>query len=155
MIAMQKIVVPTDFSEYSKKSLRYAVEFARNFRAEILLIYVIEPIAYPADFSFGQIALPNMETELRQRAEAQLQRLIEAEIQDQIVARFSVRSGKPSTEIVQLAAEENADLIIIATHGHGGLEHVLFGSTAERVIRKAPCPVLSIREKEKDFITGQ
>jgi universal stress protein A len=152
MIAMKKIVVPVDFSEYSKKSLRYAVEFATNFSSEILLVYVIEPVAYPADFSFGQIALPASETELRQRAEMQLEKLIETEIQSRVVARSFLRTGKPSSEILQLARDESADLIIIATHGHTGVEHVLFGSTAERVIRKAPCPVLSIRDKEKEFI---
>jgi universal stress protein A len=153
MITMHRIVVPIDFSEYSKKSLRYATEFAVSFQSEILLVYVIEPIAYPADFSFGQIALPMSDADLRQRAEAQLQRLIDTEIQGRLVARAAVRAGKPSSEIVQYAKEEEADLIIIATHGHSGVEHVLFGSTAERVIRKAPCPVLSIRDKEKEFIS--
>jgi universal stress protein A len=153
MIAMKKIIVPIDFSEYSKKSLRYAVEFATSFQSEILLIYVIEPVTYPADFSFGQIALPMAETEVRQRAEAQLEKLIETAIERRVSARAFVRAGKPSAEIVRLAGDESADLIIIATHGHTGVEHVLFGSTAERVIRKAPCPVLSIREKERDFIS--
>ncbi len=154
MISMKKILVPIDFSDYSKKALRYAIEFARNFETEIILLYVVEPVIYPADFSFGQVAIPSMENELRERAATQLEKLIETEVHNDVRARSVVRSGKPFFEINQLAREENVDLIIIATHGHTGIEHVLFGSTAEKVVRKAPCPVLSIREQERDFITS-
>lgn len=151
MISMNTIVVPVDFSEYSKKALRYAVEFARNFNAEIILIYVVEPLVYPADFSFGQVAIPAMESELQERGMRELQTLMTTEIPD-LRSRAIVKVGKPFLEIIQTARTENADLIIIATHGHTGLEHALFGSTAEKVVRKAPCPVLTVREKEKEFI---
>jgi nucleotide-binding universal stress UspA family protein len=152
MISMKRILVPIDFSEYSKKALRYAVAFARNFQSEIVLVYVVEPVVYPADFSFGQVAVPSMERELFERGEEQLRKLIETEIRGELPARSMVRSGKPFVEIIRAAAEEDVDLVIIATHGHGGIEHVLFGSTAEKVVRKAPCPVLTVREKEKDFV---
>ena len=152
MIDMKRIIVPIDFSDYSKKALRYAVEFAKQFSAEIILVYVVEPVVYPADFSFGQVAIPSMENELRQRGEEQLAKLLENEAGHLIPSRAVVRSGKPFVEINLLAQEENADLIIIATHGHSGIEHVLFGSTAEKVVRKAHCPVLTVREKEKEFI---
>jgi nucleotide-binding universal stress UspA family protein len=152
MIDMKRIIVPIDFSDYSKKALRYAVEFAKQFSAEIILVYVVEPVVYPADFSFGQVAIPSMENELRQRGEEQLAKLLENEAGRLIPSRAVVRSGKPFVEINMLAQEENADLIIIATHGHSGIEHVLFGSTAEKVVRKAHCPVLTVREKEKEFI---
>jgi len=152
MPQITRIVVPIDFSEYSKKAFRYAIDFARSFRAEMVLVYVVEPIVYPADFSFGQVALPSMERELLQRGEEQLKNLIDKEVPDGIAARSIVRSGKPFVEIIQVAKEENAELIIIATHGHSGIEHVLFGSTAEKVVRKAPCPVLSIRSPERDFV---
>jgi nucleotide-binding universal stress UspA family protein len=152
MIDMKRIIVPIDFSDYSKKALRYAVEFAKQFSAEIVLVYVVEPVIYPADFSFGQVAIPSMENELRQRGQEQLAKLLETESGGLIASRAVVRSGKPFVEINLLAQEENADLIIIATHGHSGIEHVLFGSTAEKVVRKAHCPVLTVREKEKEFI---
>jgi len=152
MIDMNKIIVPIDFSEFSKKALRYAVEFARQWNAEIILVYVVEPVIYPADFSFGQVAIPSMESELRERGKEQLDKLIASDVVGAVRARGLVRGGKPFVEIIHAAMEENADLIIIATHGHSGIEHALFGSTAEKVVRKAPCPVLSIRSSEKEFI---
>jgi nucleotide-binding universal stress UspA family protein len=152
MIDIKRIIVPIDFSEYSKKALRYAVEFARRFHAEIVLVYVVEPLVYPADFSIGQIAVPSMEQDFLQHGKEQLAHLVETVVADAVAARSIVRSGKPFVEIIRLAREEEADLIIIATHGHTGIEHALFGSTAEKVVRKAPCPVLSIRDPEKEFI---
>lgn len=152
MPQIQRIVVPIDFSEYSKRAFRYAIDFAQTFGAEMILVYVVEPIVYPADFSFGQVALPSMERELQDRSSEQLSALIAKEVPEGMPARCVIRSGKPFVEIIQLAKEENADLIIIATHGHSGIEHVLFGSTAEKVVRKAPCPVLSIRSPEREFV---
>ncbi|MDH7514526.1 MAG: universal stress protein [Bacteroidota bacterium] len=145
---IKKILVPIDFSDYSKNSLKYAVAFASRFDAEIILVYVVEPIIYPADFSFGQIAIPAMDAELRSQGEQQLRKLIETEAGKNVTARAIVRSGKPFVEINQLAREENVDLIILASHGHTGIEHVFFGSTADKVVRKAPCPVLTLREKK-------
>jgi nucleotide-binding universal stress UspA family protein len=149
---ISRIVVPIDFSEYSKKAFRYAIDFAQTFSAEMILVYVVEPIIYPADFSFGQVALPSMEREIQDRGLEQLQALIEKEVPAGINARSTIRTGKPFVEIIQVAKEEKADLIVIATHGHSGIEHVLFGSTAEKVVRKSPCPVLSIRSPEREFV---
>ncbi len=152
MPQLKRIVVPIDFSEYSKKAFRYAIDFAKTFGAEMILVYVVEPIIYPADFSFGQVALPSMERELHDRSLEQLNALIQKEVPEGTAARCVIRSGKPFVEIIQVAKEEKADLIIIATHGHSGIEHVLFGSTAEKVVRKAPCPVLSLRSPEREFV---
>ena len=152
MPQITRIVVPVDFSEYSKNAFRYAIDCAQTFDAEMILVYVIEPIIYPADFSFGQVALPSIEHELQERGLDQLQILIGKEVPSGVRARAVIRSGKPFVEIIQLAKEEQADLIIIATHGHSGIEHVLFGSTAEKVVRKSPCPVLSIRSPEREFV---
>jgi nucleotide-binding universal stress UspA family protein len=112
----------------------------------------VEPTIYPADFSFGQIGFPNIEDELRTRGSEELENLITKEIAGKIRSRKIVRTGKPFYEINQYALEENISLIIIATHGHTGMEHILFGSTAEKVVRKAPCPVLVVRTGEHDFV---
>jgi nucleotide-binding universal stress UspA family protein len=151
-IALQRILVPIDFSEHSKNALKYAIPFANRFRASIDLIYVVEPTIYPADFSFSQIGFPNVEEELRNRGSDELDNLIKNEIAGVVPARKVVRTGKPFFEINQYADEESIDLIIIATHGHTGMEHILFGSTAEKVVRKAPCPVLVVRTGEHEFI---
>jgi nucleotide-binding universal stress UspA family protein len=151
-IHLQRILVPIDFSDFSKNALKYAIPFAEQFRASIDLLYVVEPAIYPADFSFGQVGFPNVEEELRKRGTEELDLLVKREIKRRVPARFSVRTGKPFYEINQYAKEEDIDLIIIATHGHSGVEHILFGSTAEKVVRKAPCPVLVVRSGEKEFV---
>ncbi|MBI3004102.1 MAG: universal stress protein [Ignavibacteriales bacterium] len=151
-IRLSRILVPIDFSEFSKNALKYAIPFARQFEASVDLLYVVEPAIYPADFSFGQVGFPNVEEELRKRGTEELETLMKKEIGRRLPARFSVRTGKPFYEINQYATEEDIDLIIIATHGHSGMEHILFGSTAEKVVRKAPCPVLVVRSGEKEFV---
>lgn len=149
---LQKILVPIDFSDYSKKALNYAFRFAEQFGASLTLLYVVEPTVYPADFSFGQIGFPNVEDELRKKGEGELHAMIDDMIKGQVPATAVVKTGLPFVEVTTYAAENDIDLIIVATHGHTGVEHILFGSTAEKIIRKAPCPVLVVRQKEKDFV---
>jgi len=151
-IELKRILVPIDFSEHSKKALQYAIPFAEQFKASIDLLYVVEPTIYPADFSFGQVGFPNVEDELRQRGDEELKSLIAKEIGARVPAKQVIRTGKAFYEIGEYAREQSMDLIIIATHGHSGVEHVLFGSTAEKVVRHAPCPVLVVRMSEKEFV---
>lgn len=146
---IKKVLVPIDFSDYSKSALKYAVNFSRLFNAEIILIYVVEPVIYPPDFSMGQIAMPSINTEWDERAKDELDKLAKSEISTSV--KTILKTGKPFVEIIETAKEENIDLIIIATHGHTGVEHILFGSTAEKVVRKAPCPVLTLREPIKGY----
>jgi universal stress protein A len=151
-INLKRILVPIDFSEYSKRALKYAIPFAEHFGASIDLLYVVEPTIYPADFSFGQAGFPNLEEELRSSGSHELDSLIQKEIAGRIPARKVIKTGKPFYEIIQYAREAKMDLIIIATHGHSGMEQILFGSTAEKVVRKAPCPVLVVRTGEHEFV---
>ncbi|HSP88099.1 MAG TPA: universal stress protein [Ignavibacteriaceae bacterium] len=148
---IKKVLVPIDFSDYSKSSLKYAVNYAKHFNASLVIVYVIEPVIYPPDFSMGQIAIPTPGLEMDKRAEEELNKLAEKEIPAGLSVKKIIKSGKPFVEIIETAAEEDVDLIIIATHGHSGVEHILFGSTAEKVVRKAPCPVLTLREPAKGF----
>jgi len=149
--SIKKVLVPIDFSDYSKSALKYAVDFAKSFGAEIVLVYVVEPIVYPPDFSMGQMAIPAISIEWDNRAKEELTKLAESEMTKGIKVKTVLRTGKPFVEIIETAVEEDIDLIIIATHGHTGVEHILFGSTAEKVVRKAPCPVLTLREPVKGF----
>ncbi|MCB0743668.1 MAG: universal stress protein [Ignavibacteriales bacterium] len=146
-----KILVPIDFSNYSKQALRYAVNFSKKFSSKLYLVYVVEPVIYPSDFSMGQVTFPVTDTELNQRAKEELETLAKEEIGAEISVETIIRTGKPFVEINETASELDIDLIIIATHGHTGMEHLLFGSTAEKVVRKAPCPVLTLREPIKGF----
>ncbi|MEJ2194975.1 MAG: universal stress protein [Ignavibacteriaceae bacterium] len=148
---INKVLVPIDFSDYSKIALKYAVDFAQKFNAEMFLVYVVEPVIYPPDFSMGQIAIPSVNTEWDIKAKEELDNLADSEIPDGVKVKTTIKTGKPFLEIIETASEEDVDLIIIATHGHSGMEHILFGSTAEKVVRKAPCPVLTLREPIKGF----
>ena len=148
---IKKVLVPIDFSDYSKSALKYAVNFSKMFNAEMILVYVVEPVIYPPDFSMGQIAMPSVNTEWDERAKDELEKLAKNEIFGIKNVKTLIKTGKPFVEIIETAKAEDADLIIIATHGHSGVEHILFGSTAEKVVRKAPCPVLTLREPIKGF----
>ncbi|WKZ68205.1 MAG: universal stress protein [Melioribacteraceae bacterium] len=151
MANFKKILVPIDFSDYSKRALRYAIDFAKQFNSELSLVSVIEPMIYPADFSMGQVAIPATDQNLTERVETELETLEKNEIGSELKSKRIIKTGKPFYEIIETAREEDVDLIIIATHGHTGVEHLLFGSTAEKVVRKAPCPVLTLREPIKGF----
>jgi nucleotide-binding universal stress UspA family protein len=148
---IKKVLVPIDFSDYSKSALKYAVNFAKSFGAEMYLVYVVEPVIYPPDFSMGQIAMPSINTEWDDRARDELAKLAKTEISPDVKVKTIIKTGKPFVEIIETAEEEAVDIIIISTHGHTGVEHILFGSTAEKVVRKAPCPVLTLREPIKGF----
>lgn len=147
---IKNIMVPIDFSDYSKAALKYAAQFAKQFNSKIFLIYVVEPMIYPADFSMGQVAIPSSDIDLTSRADEELKKLA-SEIDNGLTVETIIKTGKPFVEINETSVEKDIDLIIIATHGHTGVEHLLFGSTAEKVVRKAPCPVLTIREPIKGF----
>ena len=150
-LEIKKILVPIDFSDYSKSALKYAVNYCKNFKAEMNLIYVVEPVIYPPDFSMGQIAIPSVNVEWDERAKQELDKLAKEQIPEGVPVKTIIKTGKPFVEIVETARELDIDLIIISTHGRTGVEHILFGSTAEKVVRKAPCPVLTLREPIKGF----
>lgn len=148
-LSIQNILVPIDFSVHSKNALRYAVSMAEQYAASLHLIYVIEPMIYPADLGFGQVVMPGVEEELRIKSENELQNLIEREIGGGIKADSVVRLGKPHQEILREVDEKKIDLVVLASHGHTGVEQILFGSTAMRIVRLAKCPVLTIRPKSE------
>jgi nucleotide-binding universal stress UspA family protein len=143
---ISSVLVPIDFSVHSKSALTYAILIAERFGASLHLMYVVEPTIYPADLGFGQVVLPGVEDELREKGAGELEALITREIGSRIRATSVVRTGNPHQEILREAEEKKVDLIIVATHGHSGVEHMLFGSTADRVVKHAKCPVLTVRE---------
>lgn len=144
-LGIRTILVPIDFSVHSKNALKYAVPIAEQFGAALHLVYVVEPTIYPADLGFGQVVLPGVEDELREKGAEELQGLIEREIGTRVKASSAVRTGNPHQEILAEAEDRNVDMIVVATHGHSGVEHMLFGSTADRIVKRAHCPVLTIR----------
>ena len=147
---LKKILIPIDFSTCSRKALQYALPFARQFGAELVLVHVVPPTYYSTDLSYTAPVFP--EEEVRDFSAKRLAALIQAEIGDQIPGSAMVRIGQPAHEIVETARELKTDLIIVSTHGNTGLKHLLLGSVAENVVRHAPCPVLVVREHEHEFL---
>jgi universal stress protein A len=144
-LGIRSILVPIDFSVHSKNALKYAIPIAEKFRASLHLVYVVEPTIYPADLGFGQVVLPGVEDELREKGAEELETLIRKEIGKRVAASCAVRTGNPHQEILREAEERGVNMIVVATHGHSGVEHMLFGSTADRIVRNARCPVMTIR----------
>jgi nucleotide-binding universal stress UspA family protein len=149
-LAIKKILVPIDFSKHSLKAARYAARFAEQFGARIYLLYVLEKPTYVRGKKGVARAIPL--NELAKRAESKLYSLANEEIVELVPVNAQVRIGKPFDQIVKHAKSKQMDLIIIATHGYTGLKHVQLGSTAERVVRHAPCPVLVVRMAEREFV---
>ncbi len=146
MFIFRTILVPTDFSEQFSLALNYAKELVKSHNdTELHIIHVIEHSVYPADLGITQASFIDLETEMNKKSKEQLD-LIKMELErDGIAPVVNISSGRASDKIIEYAALNKIDLICIATHGRSGLEHFLFGSTAEKVIRKAPCPVLAVR----------
>ncbi|HKV56153.1 MAG TPA: universal stress protein [Candidatus Binataceae bacterium] len=150
-----KILAPTDFSEDSKLALSYAVELAQKFASEILVVHVDQPLA-PVMVSELN---PGLDVGTMNRI-AEEHRLLALKELDQTTARLResgvkarglMRVGAPFLEIITSAQSEAVDLIVMGTHGRTGLAHVLMGSVAERVVNKAPCPVLTVRHPDRKF----
>lgn len=153
MIELQKILVPTDFSEFSKHSIRYACEFAQRFQAELHLLNVVEDI-YPIIPEPGTPAPMSGEylAGLKESSERMMDSFPLPDRGNDLSVVREVISGTPFLEIIRYAKSEEIDMIVIGTHGRSGLIHALMGSVAEKVVRKSPCPVLTVRPEGHDFV---
>ena len=151
MLEIKNILTPIDFSDNSKKALIYALGFARDYKSRLHLVHVIEPLVYPIGLGVDPIVVSSMDTDVPERARAELLKLAEEELGNTVEHEIVVAQGKPFVEINRLARERDIDMIVMSTHGHTGVEHLLFGSTAEKVVRKAPCPVLTLRDPIKGY----
>lgn len=152
-VRIQRMLSPVDFSDNSEHALRYAVALAETFGAELTLLHVVAPImaALP-----GETALPEtLLTDLDELADACRERL--AQLAGKLAAsgltvQHKVLNGVPFVEIIRYARESGMDLIVMGTHGRTGLGHLLIGSVTERVVRKSPCPVLTVKHPEHEFV---
>ena len=145
MLPFKRILCPTDFSEPSSRAFDVATELALQSGAEVALVHVVSVLpALPPDPNY-LFRVPEYEQALHADAQRRLQKLADEIGKRGVKAHTVVGHGDAGSEIVRIGREEGVDLIVIATHGSTGLEHVLFGSVAERVVRLAHCPVLSVR----------
>ena len=137
--------MPIDFSGASVEALAYAVPFAKQFEAKLTLLHVAEPVGTPDFMKSFPLALDK--DKIMAASISRLRALAKEEgIPPELVGGTLVRHGRSFQEIANAARTLGADLIIISTHGYTGLKHVLLGSTTERVVRHAPCPVLVVRD---------
>ncbi len=152
-IALKKILVPVDFSEASEVALRYGKAFAEAFGAQLHVMHVFEEPVVPAWTTEGYIpALQSVREELEKRARQKLEETLSDDERGKFDAQLVLKTGTPFVEIVRYARENDIDLIVIGTHGRGPIAHILLGSVADRVVRKAPCPVLTVRHPEHEFV---
>ena len=152
MIQLTRILLPTDFSEFSSEATNYACALAGQFDAELHLLHVLEvhQSATP-DFAVG-LALPSRIEESREAAERALENVLDVKWEEGREVVKALAEGAPFLEIVRYAKRHEVDLIVMGTHGRSGLVHVLVGSVAEKVVRKAPCPVLTVRPEGHQFV---
>jgi nucleotide-binding universal stress UspA family protein len=145
----KKIVFATDFSENSNQAFEYALNLARKYDALLVVVHVIsEPIDLNG-FYVPHISFEKLEEEVREGARRMMDRFCETCLKDYDRYEASIERGLPFAGIIQKAEDVDADLIVLGTHGRTGLDHVLFGSTAEKVVRKSPIPVLTVRAPEE------
>ncbi|MBS3763689.1 MAG: universal stress protein [Candidatus Brocadiia bacterium] len=151
-IDIKKILCPVDFSDGSNLALRYAIAFAQAYHAEVEIMHVVEMPFLP---SYSTEGLPDFSLpieQIQELCEERLSKLADKFDADGALVQRKVTLGSPFVEIIQEAKNGEFDLVVIGTHGETGLKHVLIGSTAEKVVRKAPCPVLSVKNPEHEFV---
>ena len=147
-LRLKTIIVAIDFSPPSMTALRHATRLAEQFGSVIRLVHVVEPAPFLNDLP--NVALVRTDQEIAKEAKLKLEATAQQEIEELVPVYPEVRIGKAYNEIVAAAKVSGADLIVIATHGYTGLKHALLGSTAERVVRHAHCPVLVVRQTKRE-----
>ena len=153
MIKITKVLVATDFSETSEPALLYGREFARAFGGALHLLHVVENPTMWAWPEAAGVDFVRVQAEIEAGARNTLERLLTDEDRQQLKAVAALKTGNsPAFEIAAYAEEEGIDIIVMGTHGRGRMTHMLMGSVAEKVVRIAPCPVLTVRHPEHEFI---
>jgi nucleotide-binding universal stress UspA family protein len=150
-LQLGKILVPVDFSDCSRKALDYALPFAVKFGATVTLLHAMHVNYYPTSSEYAVFDYPELIDELQQYGEKELGNLADS-VRKVCPARTLMETGHPGEVIVATAKKLETDFIIISTHGRTGWKRAFLGSTAEYVVRHAPCPVLVVREREQEFV---
>lgn len=148
---IRTILLPTDFSECGNFAFSYAASLARMFGASIICVHVIEPMVPTVGYSGMTEPLPiaDITDQLEDSAERELPKIAEREEFAGLKTEEVIVHGEAASEIVRVAKDKNVDLIVVSSHGRTGLGRILFGSTAEAVVRHAPCPVLVVKPSKE------
>jgi universal stress protein A len=143
---IKKILCPVDFSEISANALEYAVFLASHHHAELLLLHVVEHLHEFEHYQILVFTPQELSEKMEKHAYEELNKLAEP-IKETLKIETVIRQGKAFVEIIKETKEKDMDLIVMASHGRTGISHMLMGSVAEKVVRKANCPVLVFRDK--------
>ena len=154
---IRSILLPTDFSDCGNYALSYAASLARTFGASIICVHVIEPMVPTVGNSGMTEPLPiaDITDQLEYSAERELPKLAEREECAGLEVEEMIVHGEAASEIVRVAKERNVDLIVVSSHGRTGLGRILFGSTAEAVVRHASCPVLVVKPSQAEEVSSK
>jgi universal stress protein A len=157
MIAIRQVLVATDFSADSATALEYGRALARTFGAALHVLHVVEDVSLQLMMAGGTViggaTIVDLQRELEAAAAAQLHGLVREDDVRELSAREVLRTGSAAARaIADYAAEAAIDLVVIGTHGRSGMAHLLMGSVAEKVVRTAPCPVLTVRQPQAGFL---
>jgi len=153
MIALKNILVATDFGEAADAALAYGRELARTFDSALHVLNVADDVYVRLGGDAYVAVLPDLQKDLEAEAKKQLDALlVDNDPKPLPIKKVVLTSSATAAAIVQYATDRNIDLIIVGTHGRGAVAHLLMGSVAERVVRTAPCPVLTVRHPEHDFV---
>ncbi len=150
MISLKKILCPIDHSDCSKEALKYAVTFAMKDEAKLYLLHIIDIRSFNDIVVAMSQQIPDEET--LELLRIKLLDCIPEEIRDDMNVEAIVTQGIPFAEIISTARENDIDLIVIGSHGRTGITHMMLGSVSEKVVRKAPCPVLTVRQTDHEFV---
>jgi universal stress protein A len=153
MIAIKRVLFPTDLSDAAAEAQLYACALAEQFGAELHVLTVIQDMNLVSPDPNMPWAIPASSLEeVRQSLESSLLKIPESAWAARHHVHRAIRSGVPYLEVVKYAQEHEIDVIVVGTHGRTGLTHLLLGSTAEKIVRKAPCPVLTVHPKGHQFV---
>jgi nucleotide-binding universal stress UspA family protein len=153
MLTLKTVLVPTDFSDASESALRYGKAMAEKFGATLHVVHVMEDLlahAWAAEVYVS--SMPQLRDEIEKESRQRLGALLTDTERKAFRAETALLAGNPFLEIIRYAKAHNVDLIVMGTHGRGPIAHMLLGSVAEKVVRKSPCPVLTVREAQHEFV---
>ncbi len=150
MISLKKILCPVDHSDCSKEALKYAVSFAMKDEAKLYLLHIIDIRSFSESLDTMAPQIPDNETV--QQLRNKLLDCIPEEMRDDMDVEAIVIQGIPFVEIVSTSRKKEIDMIVMGSHGRTGISHMMLGSVSEKVVRKAPCPVLIVRQPDHEFV---
>jgi nucleotide-binding universal stress UspA family protein len=152
MLKIERILCPVDFSEFSAKAYDYAYSLARRYGAKLFLEHVVQPLTSVFPYYAFPDSVKQVYSNLNAEAEKQLQDWAEKHRRDGVQPDFVVHNGSLAESILSFAEKRAVDLIVMGTHGRHGLDRLTMGSVTEKILRKAPCPVLAVRKPAHDFV---